>query len=63
MNQADTILKHLKSKPITSWECTIRYFITQPATRIFELKAKGHNIESIPTGEKGCVEYRLITDE
>ena len=62
MSQKDLILKHLKKSTISSFGAYSQYGITQLATRISELKDRGHNIISIPTTKNGkhFVNYKLV---
>ncbi len=43
-SQRNRILEWLRQKPLTTFEAKEQLDIMQPATRIFELKERGHNI-------------------
>ena len=48
-NQTDAVLWHLQNKGhITSWEAIKEYGATRLSAIIFNLRQRGHNIESIP---------------
>jgi len=48
-NQTDAVLWHLQTKgQITSWEAIKEYGATRLSAIIFNLRQRGHNIDSIP---------------
>ena len=61
MTQNDTLIKHLKRKPITTIEATMKYRICRLSERIRELEALGHSIhrESIVENGHHFVRYHL----
>ena len=63
MTHSEQILEHLKSgKTITSLEALQEYGCLRLSARIYDLKARGHRIDSqmidLPNGKR-CKEYRL----
>lgn len=65
MSKKDLILDHLVSgKPITAFEALSKYGSLRLASRIYDLRADGYNIESKPKRvESGAIvsEYRIVT--
>lgn len=61
MTQQETVLNHLKKKPITCWEAIVNYRITRLPVLIQRLKMNGYYITTeIKDGEKTrYAEYKL----
>jgi len=63
MSHADLILLHLKSgKTITAISALAMFGCFRCGARIYDLKAKGHNIETImiSKGQESYASYKLI---
>lgn len=60
--QNQTVLNHLKSGTITSWDAIVLYKITRLSGRIYDLRDAGHAIETewIQNGTKRFAKYRLV---
>lgn len=66
MNQKDRVLEHLAQfGSITSMEAITRYKITRLSAVIFDLKHKGHDIqtETLRDGTSTWAKYSLATRE
>jgi hypothetical protein len=64
ITQAQTILNYLsKGRSLTAKKARNKLFIERPAARIFELRAAGHNIVSLPAVDRNTghrvVKYML----
>ena len=54
MSKIDSVLKHLKKKGhITSWEAIQLYRATRLADIIFQLKGRGHTINTVMLTSNG----------
>ena len=69
LNQKQTILKHLKKKPITALDAMVEHGIYRLASRIHELRNKGyvikdkweHNVPSLGVKPKKWKKYYLTS--
>jgi len=61
MTQKQTLVKHLKRKPITTLEATFKYRICRLSERIRELEADGYSIhrENIVENGHHYVRYHM----
>ena len=60
MNKTDSVLMHLKKKPITSWEAITLYRATRLADIIYRLKEKGYNILTVMVQTEDSVYARYF---
>ncbi len=61
MTQQETVLNHLKKKPITCWDAIVNYRITRLPVMIQRLRSQGYYITTeLKDGEKTrYAEYKL----
>jgi hypothetical protein len=61
MSKTNSVLEHLKKRPITSWEAITAYKATRLADIIFRLRCRGFNIstELVDGGKTKYARYRL----
>ena len=58
--QRVVLLRHLRRYgSISTLEARLRYFIMSPASRVFELRRRGHSIQTERDPQQRCARYHL----